>query len=367
MKNKKIFLYTPSLQRGGVYHSNKLLAKGFKNKGYEVKIITNRKTDLKIEGFEHIHLNAGDFARPFKLKNIILKEEPLAIFASMQTQNVSLALSRLLLKNKNIKTKFFGFIRTTDAFVKYGNKPFKAPFRFFIKKMYQQLDKIIAVSTLAKKDIQRTFFLSNDDIAVVNNPVDIQSIDILKNYKISREEDEFLRNSIIFVGRFTKSKGIFFILEIFKNLKNHKKDLNLVLLGDGEEKENICSFIEKENIDDVYILPFSENPFKYIVRSKLLLLASYDEGFPRVVVESFACGTPVVAFVNEFSGHVDIIDDGKNGFLVPFGDIDQFVEKVKLLLENEDLRKEFSKNAIEKAKQFELDKIISKLEELIYT
>ncbi|RUM49636.1 MAG: hypothetical protein DSY47_03305 [Hydrogenothermus sp.] len=365
MKNKKIFLYTPSLQPGGVFNSNKLLAEGFAKKGYKVKIITNRKTNLEIEGFEHIHLNAGDFVRPFKLKKIILEEKPLAIFSSMQTQNISLALAKMLINNTNIETKFFGFIRTTDAGIKYKSIV-HIPFKKLVKFLYKKLDKIITVSSTAKKDIINTFGLKEELINIIPNPVDLKLIDSLKIQSLKEEEEKIFKSkTIIFVGRFAKVKNIDMIIEVFKKLKIYFSNLNLVLVGDGEEKENIIKI--SRNIDNIYILNFTPNPTKYISKSSVFVFTSRDEGFPRVVVESFACGTPVVAFKNEFSGHVDIIDDGKNGFLVPFGDIDQFVEKVKILLENEDLRKKFSKNAIEKAKEFELDKIISKLEELIYS
>ena len=285
----------------------------------------------------------------------------------MQTQNLSLALAKYLIKDKSIKTKFFGFVRTTDAFIKYGNKLSTYMFREFVRHMYNKLDKIIAISTASKKDIVRTFNLDEKHIVVINDPIDISKIKELERERLTLEEEKILQNSIIFVGRFAKQKGIEFIPKIFDSLKKQIPDINLVLVGDGEEKNTLLDEIKKRKLKDVYIFPFSKNPFKYMSRAKVLILTSYEEGLGRVVVESFVCGTPVVAFVNEFSGHVDIIDYGKNGFLVPFGDIDQFVEKVRILLENKDLRKKFSKNAVEKAKEFELNRIISKLEQLIYS
>jgi len=240
-------------------------------------------------------------------------------------------------------------------------------FRKFVRHMYNKLDKIIAISTASKKDIVRTFNLDEKHIVVINDPIDISKIKELERERLTLEEEKILQNSIIFVGRFAKQKGIEFIPKIFDSLKKQIPDINLVLVGDGEEKNTLLDEIKKRKLKDVYIFPFSKNPFKYMSRAKVLILTSYEEGLGRVVVESFVCGTPVVAFVNEFSGHVDIIDYGKNGFLVPFGDIDQFVEKVRILLENKDLRKKFSKNAVEKAKEFELNRIISKLEQLIYS
>ncbi|HIQ25152.1 MAG TPA: glycosyltransferase [Persephonella sp.] len=366
MKNKKIFLYTPSLHPGGVFNSNKLLAQGFAKKGYKVKIITNRKTDLEIDGFEHIHLNAGDFIRPFKLKKIILEEKPLAIFSNMQTQNISLALAKIFTSREKINTKFIGFVRNSDAYVKY-NKFYKLPLRLIINKLYKKLDKIIAISNSAKYDVIRTFFLNDKNIYVVPNPIEISVLNELKKENIKTEEKSIFKNpTLLYAGRFSKQKRLDLLLNIFKKLNNIYPKLNLVLVGDGEEKGNLIKQIKQKKINNVYFLPFTNNPFKYMSKATLFLLTSYEEGLGRVVVESFACGTPVIAFKNEFSGHVDIIDDGKNGFLVPFADINQFVEKVKILLENENLRKEFSKNAIEKAKEFEINKIISRLEELIY-
>jgi glycosyltransferase involved in cell wall biosynthesis len=364
---KKIFLYTPSLQPGGVYSSNRLLAEGFSRKGYKVKIITNRKTDLNIEGFEHIYLNAGDFVRPFKLKNLILKEKPLAVFSNLQTQNISLALAKLLIRDKSLNTKFFGFIRTTDASIKYNSK-IHYPYRFLVRKLYERLDKIIAVSSLSKKDIEKTFQIDEKKIVVINDPVDLELIYTLQNEKLDEKEEKIFSNkTLIYVGRFAQQKRVDLLLRIFKNLENEYKDINIVLVGKGELEQQIKVLAKKLNLKNVYFFPFTLNPFKYMKKSYLLLLTSFEEGLGRVVIEAFACGTPVVAFENEFSGHKDIINDGKNGFLVPFGNIDLFVEKVKILLNNETLRKEFSKNAKEKVKDFEVKKVISKLEKLIYT
>ena len=95
---------------------------------------------------------------------------------------------------------------------------------------------------------------------------------------------------------------------------------------------------------------------KEYLSSSVFVLPSRFEGFGLVIIESMACGVPVVAFDCE-NGPRSIITDGENGFLVPPFNISLFAEKILLLMKNQELRCRMGENAQKTASQYEMDKI----------
>ncbi|RUM57836.1 MAG: hypothetical protein DSY60_03565 [Persephonella sp.] len=363
--NKKIILYNPTLLKGGLLESNKLLAKGFSNRGYEIVIIANRKSDNTIGDFQHYYLNAGDIVRPFKLKRLIEEIKPIAVFSNMLPQNISLSLAKSI-AGKNLYTRYFGIVRTSSSHLVYG-KFYKLPYRFFVKRMYSNLDKIIAVSTTTKMDLMKTFFLEERNIEVIHNPIDFEVINRLKEEPLSDYERKlFSGQTLLYVGRFNREKRLDLLLKVFYKVKSKIPEVKLIIVGDGEEKLKLVKMIGDLNLNNsAYILPFTRNPFKYMKHATLTVFTSHNEGFPRVVIESLACNTPVVAYINDYSGHIDIIEDGKNGFLVPFDNENELVNKILILLKNEKIYNSFVKNSLPSIRKFSLENVIDKFIKLI--
>lgn len=357
-------MYTPSLKGGGVLESNRLLAEGFRKKGYDVLIISNRKTDIEIDGFTHIYLNAGDLTRPFKLKSIIEREKPIAIFGNMLPQNISLSLAKILIR-ESPKTKYFGFVRTSSSFIEY-KAFYKTPYKTFVRKIYENLDKIIAISSIVKKDLQNAFEIDENKIEVIHNPIDIERIKKLSQEPLNKIEKEiFSKKTILYVGRFSPEKRLDLLIKIFSLINAKLKNINLVLVGSGEEEEKLKELVRIYNIEkNVFFLPYTANPFKYMKNATIFALTSEQEGFGRVVAESMACETPVIAFENEFSGHKDIVINDYNGILIPFGDINSFAKGILEILTKSEFYRKVKKNALKSSHKFSSEHIINQIEKL---
>jgi glycosyltransferase involved in cell wall biosynthesis len=112
-------------------------------------------------------------------------------------------------------------------------------------------------------------------------------------------------------------------------------------------------------------LPSIERAREIFSRSLVWFLASRSEGFGIPILEAMACGCAVVA--TDSGGPRDIIKDGENGFLVEVGKVDEIVGKVKLLLNNDGLRRRIVKNARKTVKNFNWGSSIDKLEEVLQT
>lgn len=112
-------------------------------------------------------------------------------------------------------------------------------------------------------------------------------------------------------------------------------------------------------------LPSAEKITKIYSSSLVWFMASSSEGFGLPIVEAMACGCAVVA--TDCGGPRDIIVDGKNGFLVEVGSAEQIVDKVKLLLHDSKLRRQFVRASEDTVRKFSLACSIDKLEEVLYS
>jgi glycosyltransferase involved in cell wall biosynthesis len=98
-------------------------------------------------------------------------------------------------------------------------------------------------------------------------------------------------------------------------------------------------------------------------RSLIWFLASRSEGFSCPVLEAMACGCAVVA--TDCGGPRDIIVDGENGFLVPVGDVDRMVERIRFLLSHPEVRQRIVANARQTAERFSWDHSVDLLEQAL--
>jgi len=195
-------------------------------------------------------------------------------------------------------------------------------------------------------------------------------LDTFKPIGLSKEYD------IIFVGRLEPNKGVDLLIGAVRNLKSQISNLKCLVVGDGLLRGWIQSQITN------YQLPItnygraknSQEIAELINRSKILVMPSYNEGGPRVVLEAMACGVPVlvtnVGLMPDFAGHNSAPDFAdKNGVKIIDWDAADIAKKAQELLENENEREKLSQAGMEIAKQFEKKNMVkdyaNKLKELI--
>lgn len=171
---------------------------------------------------------------------------------------------------------------------------------------------------------------------------------------------------ILFVHWLAKRKGAHLLIPIAKRLsKLQITNYKLLVIGDGPLKEKIIREIEENNLGDfVKILGKIPNRelMGYYANADIFIVPSMQEGFPRVLLEAMAAGVPYVAF--DVGAVQEILPKIAQNFIVERGNINEFAEKIKLLLSNQELYNQFKKEGIEKVKEYSLDKIIDKFIEL---
>ena len=162
---------------------------------------------------------------------------------------------------------------------------------------------------------------------------------------------------IISIGRYAFDKGNDLLLQAWAIIEKQMPEWSLDIYGNGDKKtyqKQIVDFgIDQQRC---YLHGPVPDVKKEYLSSSIFVLPSRFEGFGFVIIESMACGVPVVAFDCE-NGPRSIITDGENGFLIPPFDINIFAEIVMLLMKNQELRCRMGENAQNAASQYEMDKI----------
>jgi len=206
--------------------------------------------------------------------------------------------------------------------------------------------KTIIFLTLGQKNEikKHSFFkkIFDQKALIIPNSID-DSIILCKKNNFSR--------NILFVGRYTKIKGYEDLLSLAKETKS----FNFYTIGEaeGSELDNLTNIGEVNH----------EKIIQYYDRNTILILPSYTEAFPLVILEAMARG--LVVLVSDIPGMRNIIKEGRNGFLFPAGSVHKMSDVLLTLRDNLGLIEEISKNNLNDVKKYS-KKVILPLYEHIY-
>ena len=152
--------------------------------------------------------------------------------------------------------------------------------------------------------------------------------------RLGIEEDEF---AFVFIGRIVKDKGMDELAEAMNRLLKINKKCKLVLAGWFEREQGTITE-EHENFfrnnDNVSYVGYKKDVRPYLMAADALVFPSYREGFPRVVLEAGAMGLPSI--VTDINGCNEIIENGKNGIIIPPQNTDKLYEAMLHFIDRRD-------------------------------
>lgn len=188
--------------------------------------------------------------------------------------------------------------------------------------------------------------LTNEDKGYWGN---LPNIEVIPNaaMQVSESCSDVTDKRVIAVGRLDYQKGFDRLIEAWEWIQGTGKltDWRLDIFGQGEWKEMLQRMIEEKGLQhSVQIHRPTKQIGEEYVKSSLLVMSSHYEGFPMVMIESMACGLPVVSFDYK-CGPKDIIQHGINGLLVPEGDIKALANAMMEVMTDETYRRMLSRNA----------------------
>ncbi len=138
---------------------------------------------------------------------------------------------------------------------------------------------------------------------------------------------------LLFIGRLTAVKGVPILIDAFMRVLDKHPDANLTLIGDGPERSSIKALISERALNRNITLTGYLNQKEVAERlsqSDILILPSFAEGVPVVLMEAMACGLPVIT--TRIAGIPELVQDGQSGVLLPPGDTESLTKQIVELL-----------------------------------
>ncbi len=193
--------------------------------------------------------------------------------------------------------------------------------------------KTIAVSEKIKNEINRLPFIGTTKVIVIHNGVD--DIEYVERFA-SRAELNGNISEKFWIGTIAelhKNKGLDTLIRAFADISKSHVDTALVIIGEGEERQNLKQLIRKLQLDKkVHLLGFKENASQFLKAFDVFVLPSRTEALPYVPLEAGLAQLPVIA--SNVGGIPEIISTGKNGVLVEANHVSEFSTSISTLLDD---------------------------------
>jgi len=216
--------------------------------------------------------------------------------------------------------------------------------------MYNHCYANVAITNEIEEMIVKKHQLKN--VLTISNPINLAEI-----YEKCGESITIDFEYIIAIGQYENNiKQFDKLILSYGNSVLKDKQIHLMIIGKGDSS-NLKKVANECNVNDfVHFLGYQNNPFKYLKNALFLVLSSKNEGLPNVILESLACGIPVVSFDCP-CGPRQIISNFENGILVENQNLEKLTEAMNVLVEDEKKYQYCKQNAKESVTPFLLDTI----------
>lgn len=299
---------------------------------------------------------------------LLKKEKPDVLFLCSTTAGILGSIAALLYK--------ITYRERVSVLYRIGGWAFRDPRPFWKNRLILLIEKLTAplkdriiVNCEIDKELALKYKIAPvEKIVKIHNGIDVNVLSFL-----SREQARLRlglpgRPSLIIgtVANFYKTKGLEYLIKAASRSDlRGRSDLLILIIGDGRERPKLEKLIKKYDLENKVILAGRiPNAYKYLKAFDVFVLPSLKEGFPWIILEAMAAETPIVA--TKVGALPEIIESGKEGFLVEPKKSDALAEKLKWLLENTQEAKVMGIQAKAKlAKKFSLQKMIEETEKLL--
>ena len=232
------------------------------------------------------------------------------------------------------------------------NKIYRTWYKISLKK----INKVICVTNEVKMAIKKAFKYEGD-IHTVYNIVDIKALTKLSCDNIDYKK---LYPIVISVGRLSWEKDFKTLINAHKKVIETGMKHELIIIGDGEEYDNLIELIKDNHIEDtVKLLGYKENPYPYLQIADIFVCSSISEGFSIAVLEALMLNKAIIS--TNCKGPREILGDGKYGKIVEVGDENELAESITEVLSNRKVREKMQMLSNERKRFFSEEAIIKSI------
>ena len=348
---KKISFFLPTLNIGGIERVFICYANNLIKRDYKVDFVLCKKEGLLLNDLSHdVHLVCLEVPKLrdsfIKLRQYIKSEVPDLIISGGDYPNMILITASLGL---HLKTKI-----VISQHNYYNLEVSKLGFwakatKYWMRILYPFADKVIAISDGIKSYLLNDIRLSPFKVVNIYNPLDIEDVQQRSSQipQVSLPED-----FIVFIGRISAVKNIGLLLRAFDVAEIGRT--NLVIVGDGQEymaiQKHISMMQKKER---VFCVGSVSNPLPILLKAKALVLPSFSEAFPTILLEAMCLNKPIVATPTK--GAIEILNNTNGAYISrDFNDKIAFASLIEIALQTQDL------NISEEVSKYSVNSIMEK-------
>lgn len=328
MGEKKISIdfIIPSYAAGGAERVTLSLAAGLTESRFERRLLVLNPTGplsnaaigfTEKVGFHGRRLQSAitDIVREIRTRR------PLIVFSSQIHVNLALLVFRFCYSGSKLVVREANM---PSQCLENGHWP--KWYGWFYGVLFRRADLVIATSNAMANEMQSRFGLSQEQVAVIPNPVDQEAIRVLAS-ALERKPGSGRR--FIAVGRLEKQKGFDRLIDW---MASNASDDHLTIVGEGSQRSGLENKIKASgNSGKIDLVGFRENPWKSIAGADVFLMPSRWEGLPNAALESLAVGTPVIA-TQESGGIEDIASSAPDGAVIVARSAEEFQEAMTAIL-----------------------------------
>lgn len=348
----------------------------FKDNGYEVHVATNGNEKIPhcdkkhIISFERSPYKINNLRAIKQLKKVIETEKFDIIHCHTPMGSV---VTRLASKKarKKYKTRV---IYTAHGFHFYKGAPLLNWILFYpIEKwLTKYTDTLITINNEDYELAKKKFSKRCKDIQYVPGVgIDLNKFDKKKlNININEFKQALKLNKedyiITCIARLDKNKNQKFLINVTNLLLKEKMDIHLLLVGSDEINGEYRKWVDLNKLNNnIHFLGHRDDIFEILSISDIIVSSSLREGLPINVIEAMACGKPIVSL--KCRGINDLIENDKNGYVIDLNSDNKmidFANCIKKIKNDNELLKKITKNNLDKVKQYDVNKIIIKMNKI---
>lgn len=378
MENNKIkvLFRHRSMEMGGVEKVILSMLNNLSREKFEITVCLNmNQGELRNEFPDHVrkvYLTEGkeSFSKNKIIKKLQLFKRRIKLWKAEKSPKVA----DLILKEKydvEIAPSFGIFSAVLNSSNKNSKKiawfhseinvPKMQPVVPYILDSFPRFDQIIYCSQKIK-DMMHHYY---PDLRYPTEDVVINAIPIDEIKRKAEEKIEYFPDGPLFIsiGRLHTRKGFHKLIDAHKKLIDEGFHHSIIVIGDGEEMENLRKQIEQNNVEKTCFLYGNKmNPYPYIKNADFFILPSESEAWPLVIAEALVLQKPIIA--TNVGDVGEMIEDGKTGYLINYETQEMYDAMKKFLTEPEFVSK-IKENLTDIEKQFDNQKIFDAVEDII--